>query len=212
MTAGVAGLAVEVGGLGVPDAGPVFLTALAVHVPAGATAVVAGVLAATAVKRPGRHPRAGTVYLCAVAVVFVTAVVMAVLRWRQDWHLLLIATLTAGLAGAGWLVRRLRPRRWVVWHGSVMAGSLVGLFTGFYVDNGPQLPGWDRLPHLAYWLLPAAVGIPLTWRALVRNAAGASGWGVAGRDVEPGGVRVTGPGAGTGCDRWGGSRRMRGRG
>ena len=52
-----------------------------------------------------------------------------------------------------------------------MAGSFVALFTGFYVDNGPNLPVWDRLPHLAYWLVPAAVGIPLTWRALVRNGA-----------------------------------------
>jgi hypothetical protein len=50
-----------------------------------------------------------------------------------------------------------------------MAGSYVALLTGFYVDNGPRLPLWDRLPHLAYWLLPAAVGIPLTWRALRRN-------------------------------------------
>ena len=48
-------------------------------------------------------------------------------------------------------------------------GSYVALFTGFYVDNGAQLPLWDRLPPLAYWLLPAVVGAPITWRALVRN-------------------------------------------
>ncbi|MEV7628061.1 hypothetical protein [Actinoplanes sp. NPDC089786] len=52
-----------------------------------------------------------------------------------------------------------------------MAGSYTALLTGFYVDNGPQLPLWDRLPHLSYWLLPAAVAIPLTWRALARNNA-----------------------------------------
>ena len=27
-----------------------------------------------------------------------------------------------------------------------MAASYVALLTGFYVDNGPQLPLWDRLP------------------------------------------------------------------
>jgi hypothetical protein len=59
----------------------------------------------------------------------------------------------------------------MAWHGSAMAGSFVALFTGFYVDNGPNLPVWDRLPHLAYWLVPAAVGIPLTLRALIRNGA-----------------------------------------
>src|SRR5207247_2485493 len=138
---------------------------------AGLTAVVAGVLATTAPKRPGRHPRAGTVYLYAIAVVFATAAVLATLRWRQLWHLSLIATVAGGLAMAGWWVRRTRPRRWMAWHGSAMSGSYIALFTGFYVDNGARLPVWDRLPHLLYWLIPALVGIPLTWRALRRNGA-----------------------------------------
>src|SRR6266536_2097184 len=90
-------LAVEVAGLRVPDAGPVFFTALGVHVTAGATAVVAGLLAAAARKRPGRHPQAGTVYLYVIGVVFLTATVMAFLRWRHDWHLFLIAAVAFGL-------------------------------------------------------------------------------------------------------------------
>ena len=165
------GLALDVAGLHIPDAGPVFLATLAIHVVAGMTAVVAGVLATTARKLPGRHPRAGVVYLFALGGVFVTATVMAGLRWRHDWHLFVIASVAFGLAAFGWWMRRHRPPRWMAWHGSAMAGSYVALFTGFYVDNGPQLPVWDRLPHLAYWLIPAAVGVPLTWRALVRNAA-----------------------------------------
>jgi hypothetical protein len=164
-------LALDIAGFHVPDAGPVFFTALAAHLAAAATAIVAGLLATTARKRPGRHPRAGTVYLYAIAGVFVTAAVMAVLRWRHDWHLFIIATVAFGLAALGWWVRRHPPRRWMAWHGCAMAGSYVALFTGFYVDNGPQLPVWDRLPHLAYWLVPAAVGAPLTWWALIRNGA-----------------------------------------
>lgn len=148
-----------------------FLAALVVHVAAGGTGVIAGALAAAAAKRPGRHPRAGAVYLCAVGAVFATATVMAALRWRHDWHLFLIAVVAFGLALLGRWARRARPRRWPAWHGSAMAGSYVALLTGFYVDNGPRLPLWDRLPPLAYWLLPAAVGIPVTWRALRRNAA-----------------------------------------
>jgi hypothetical protein len=27
------------------------------------------------------------------------------------------------------------------------------VLTGFYVDNGPFLPLWNRLPYIAYWLL-----------------------------------------------------------
>jgi hypothetical protein len=49
-----------------------------------------------------------------------------------------------------------------------MGGSYIALLTGFYVDNGPFLPLWDRLPHLTYWLLPSLIGIPLIWLALRR--------------------------------------------
>jgi hypothetical protein len=45
----------------------------------------------------------------------------------------------------------------------------IALFTGFYVDNGPNLPVWDRLPSLAYWVLPSLVGVPLILRALARR-------------------------------------------
>jgi len=140
---------------------------LAVHIAAGLTAVGSGLLATTARKRPGRHPRAGTGYLYAVGVVFLTATALTAARWRAEWHLFLIATVAFGLA----LLGRWLRRRWLAGHGAAMAGSFIALFTGFYVDNGPRLPLWDRLPHLAYWLIPAAVGLPLTWRALVRNGA-----------------------------------------
>jgi hypothetical protein len=161
----------EILGIEVPDAGPVFLAALAVHVPAGVTAVVAGALAASAGKRAGRHPRAGTVYLYAVSVLFATATVMAALRWHEDWYLFALGAVAFGLAGFGYRARRRRPRGWRAWHGAAMAGSYIAMLTAFYVDNGPQLPVWNRLPWWAFWLLPAAIGIPLTGWALVRNGA-----------------------------------------
>ena len=165
------GTALDIGSLQLPDAGPVFLAALAAHVLAASTAVVAGLLACTARKHQGRHPRAGTLYLWAIGVVSATATVMAALRWHHNWHLFLIATLAFGCALLGRQARRRRPHRWLLWHGAAMALSYIALLTGFYVDNGPQLPLWDRLPPLTYWLLPAAVGIPLTWRSLRRNGA-----------------------------------------
>lgn len=157
--------AVRVFGLELPDAGPLFFAALAVHILAGLTSVVAGALAATAGKRPGRHPRAGRVYLWGIGVVFATATVLAAIRWREDWHLFAIATVAAGLALFGWQARR-RPRPgWSGRHAIGMGGSYIALLTGFYVDNGPQLPLWDRLPHWTYWLIPATVGVPLIWWA-----------------------------------------------
>src|SRR6478609_5988 len=162
---------IEIDGLLIPDAGEVFLAALAVHVLAGVVCVVSGALAAFARKRPGRHPRAGTVYVCGLLVLVSTAGVLSIVRWPHDTYLLLIAGLTAAYGGAGWWIGRRRHDGWMRWHAMAMAASYVTLLTGFYVDNGPQLPLWDRLPTVAFWVLPALVGVPLTWRALVRNGA-----------------------------------------
>lgn len=158
-------------GLKIPDAGTVFLTVLAIHVLAGVTSVVTGALAATARKRAGRHPSAGRVYLWALGCVFVTATVLAAIRWREDGYLFVIAAAGFGLALFGWRSRRRQRPDWVRWHAIGMGGSYVGLLIGFYVDNGPQLPLVDRLPHWMYWALPAAVGILLIRLGLRRFAA-----------------------------------------
>jgi hypothetical protein len=47
--------------------------------------------------------------------------------------------------------------------------SYILLLTAFYVDNGKNLPLWNKLPQIAFWLLPGAVGIPFIVRALLRH-------------------------------------------
>jgi hypothetical protein len=47
--------------------------------------------------------------------------------------------------------------------------SYILLLTAFYVDNGKSLPLWKDFPPIAYWLLPAAVGLPLIIQALFRH-------------------------------------------
>src|SRR5947207_13788634 len=129
---------IRIAGIDVPDSRPLFLAALALHVLAGLVCIVAGLLAATARKRPGRHPRAGTVSMPAITAIFLTATVMAAMRWSHDWHLFVIATLACGLAWTGWLARKQRWghrwRRWAAIHGTAMTGSYAALLTGFYVD------------------------------------------------------------------------------
>jgi len=49
-----------------------------------------------------------------------------------------------------------------------MGAAYIVMLTAFYVDNGPHLPLWDHLPILAFWLLPGAIGAPLTARAIIR--------------------------------------------
>jgi hypothetical protein len=153
-------------GLPIPDAGPVFAAVLVLHISLGVTAVISGALAATAKKQPGRHPRAGRVYLWAVGGVVATASAMAALRWRQDAHLFVIAVVAFGLAAYGYIARRRHQPGWVTHHAIGMGGSFIALLTGFYVDNGPSLPLWKALPHVTYWLLPAVIGIPLISQAL----------------------------------------------
>ena len=51
-----------------------------------------------------------------------------------------------------------------------MGIAYVAMLTAFYVDNGPHLPLWDRLPTLAFWLLPTAIGAPII-RAVIRARA-----------------------------------------
>jgi hypothetical protein len=158
----------EIFGLPIPDAGPVFAVALAIHVASGLTAVVAGALAATARKRPGRHPRAGRVYLWALGGIFTTATIMAIIRWHEDAHLFAIAVVAFSLGMYGYRARRRHRPGWPPHHAISMGGSYIALLTGFYVDNGPFLPLWDRLPHILYWVLPSLFGVPLIWLALRR--------------------------------------------
>jgi hypothetical protein len=93
---------------------------------------------------------------------------MATIRWHEDAHLFAIAVVAFGLGLYGYRARRQRRPGWPLHHAIGMGGSYIALLTGFYVDNGPFLPVWNRLPHITYWLLPTIVGIPLIWLALRR--------------------------------------------
>jgi hypothetical protein len=146
---------------------PVFLAFLAVHVLAGLTAVVTGAAAALARKGSPRHIRAGRWYYRAITAVFATATILAAMRWRQDYYLFILGAVAFGAATVGYLHRR-RHRPGDTGHIVGMGGAYVTMLTAFYVDNGPHLPLWDRLPAWAFWLLPGAIGAPLIVRAVRR--------------------------------------------
>ncbi len=155
-------LGVEVG-----STAPLFLGVLAVHVIAGLTAVTTGAIAALVRKGSPRHIRAGRWYYRAITVVFATATILAAMRWRQDYHLFIIGAVAFAAATVGYQHRR-RHRPGDTGHIAGMGIAYVAMLTAFYVDNGPHLPLWDRLPALAFWLLPSAVGAPIIARAIVR--------------------------------------------
>ena len=163
MTDGVTNIA----GIEVPSTDPAFLAVAGVHTLLGLACTVAGIVAMLSQKRVGRHPRYGTIYFWCLTGVFVTATGLAAVRFAEDYHLFILGALSLAAAYFGREARRQCWGNWVRLHVTGMGVSYILLLTAFYVDNGKNLPLWDRLPSIAYWLIPAAVGIPLVIRALL---------------------------------------------
>lgn len=183
---------------------PVFLAFLAIHVAGGLTTVIAGAIAALTRKGSPRHVRAGHWFYSAITVVFVTATALTIMRWRQDYHLLIIGTVAFAAATIGYLHRR-RHRLGDTGHILGMGIGYVAMLTAFYVDNGPHLPLWDHLPPLTFWFLPSAIGVPIIIRAAVaagRRARRAQAECSSSRSTEPDDE----PRSGTSADLSGGHR------
>lgn len=159
--------ALAVAGIRVPCDSLLFLAVLAVHIPFGMACVLAGLVAILSKKEHGRHPTFGTLYYWSLSMVFASASVLAALRWAEDYHLFILGTLSFASAIFGRTARRRRWRGWVELHISGMGISYVLMLTAFYVDNGKNLPLWNKLPTIAYWILPSVVGLPLIVRALL---------------------------------------------
>lgn len=158
-----------------PCGSPLFLAMLLLHIPAGMTCVVAGLMAILSQKKAGRHPNFGTVYYWSLAMVFVTASVMAVVYWAEFRHLFLLGLLSFSAATFGRTARRRRWHGWVRLHILGMGLSYILMLTAFYVDNGKNLPLWKDLPTITYWILPGAIGLPFLVRALLYHPLVARG-------------------------------------
>lgn len=156
-------------GIPIPSTSPTFLAVVALHVLVGLVCVVAGAVAMLSPKRGGRHPMFGTIYYWGLVVVFVTATGLSVVRWAENYHLFVLGLLAFIAASVGRAARRRLWPDWAKLHVSGMGLSYILLLTAFYVDNGKNLPLWKELPSIAYWVLPAAIGLPLIVHALLRH-------------------------------------------
>src|SRR5215469_6692469 len=158
-----------IAGIEVPSVSPLFLAVVGVHVVVGLIAVIAGIVAMSSTKRPGRHPRFGTIYFWCLAVIFASATLLSIMRWAEDYHLFILGALSFGSALVGRTARRNRWLGWIRWHITMMGLSYILLLTAFYVDNGHSLPLWRDLPTITYWLLPGALGLPSIVYVLLRH-------------------------------------------
>jgi hypothetical protein len=82
--------------------------------------------------------------------------------WRVGHELLIAATVARTALRQRW-------RNWVRVHITGMGLSYILMLTAFYVDNGKDLPLWKELPQIAFWLLPAGMGIPLIVHGLLKH-------------------------------------------
>ena len=156
-----------------------FFLPLIVHVLAGLTTVITGIVTFSMPKRRGRHPRWGKRYLWAYTLVFFTATILSVQRWSADAYLFFIALVGYGFALGGYAARRFRRapflmsligEHWVIAHIVGTIGSYIVLLTGFYVDNAHLIPLLNQLPQLTFWVLPTVIGIPFIVRSISRFA------------------------------------------
>jgi uncharacterized membrane protein len=155
-------------GIEIPSINPIFLAVVVgIHIPLGLTCVVVGAVAMFSAKGRGRHSSFGTVYYWCLLALFMSATFLSVMRWAENYHLFILGMLSFASAWLGHTAIRERWRNWARFHITGMGFSYVFLVIAFYVDNGKQLPLWKDFPHVTYWLLPLAVGIPLIVRALL---------------------------------------------
>ena len=156
-------------GIQIPSVSPVFLIIVGVHIVLGLLCVGSGAVAMLSVKAAGRHPTAGTTYYWSLVGVFASATALSVTRWAENYQLFILGTLAFTAAHFGRTARRRRGPGWARWHVAGMGSSYVLLLTAFYVDNGRNLPLWRSLPQAAFWVLPAAIGLPIWAWALLRH-------------------------------------------
>lgn len=150
-----------VGGLPIGSSAPAFLAVLAVHVTVSLAAVLSGAVAILSRKRERRHIRSGRWYHRSLVAASLTAIVLAVMRWRENYPLFILAIIALITVSIGVRLRARESEKSTRRHATLMSASYIAMLTAFYVDNGPHLPLWRLLPNLAFWLLPSAVGIPL---------------------------------------------------
>jgi uncharacterized membrane protein HdeD (DUF308 family) len=156
-------------GVPVPSVDPLFIAVVCFHILVGMSCVVAGAIAMLSTKGRGRHSTFGTIYYWCLAIVVATATGLSVVRWAENYQLFVLCALSLAAATVARAALRQRWRNWVSLHIIGMGLSYILMLTAFYVDNGKNLPLWKELPKVALWLLPAALGIPLLMRALLKH-------------------------------------------
>lgn len=171
------GKEIVVQGFQIPSDAPLFLIILSIHILAGLTCAVTGVFAMLSKKQHGFHSKSGNIYYRSLWIVFITASIIAIMRWQEDYYLFILGLISFCAAFIGRSAIKRKWPKWSVMHITGMGLSYIFLLTAFYVDNGKFLPVWKDFYPLVYWLLPGAIGIPIIIRTLLRHPLSKSYFG-----------------------------------
>ena len=157
-------------GIPVPSTNKLFLTIVVVHIALGLICVISGLVSMLSQKGSRLHTLTGKVYFWCMSFSFTTVLILSFMRWPHNIHLLTVGTLAFAFTYIG---RRLAQahvkKNWTRLHTICMGLSYILLLTGFYVDNGKNLPFWRQFPQLFFWIFPSLVGIPIIIHALIRH-------------------------------------------
>jgi hypothetical protein len=153
-------------GIPVPSPDPAFLVFVVIHIAISLVAVISGLLAMFSEKTSTRHRAYGRVYFWSISFSFVTVLILSLMRWPYNVHLLAVGTLTFGLTFIGRKLAKVKASGWTPLHTICMGLSYVLLLTGFYVDNGKNLTFWRMFPMWFFYVFPSLVGIPIIIRVL----------------------------------------------
>ena len=159
----------DIFGIPVPSTNRVFLAFVVVHILISLVAVISGLFAMLSDKLKRRHRSFGKAYFCAMLISFCTVVILSIMRWPHNVHLLSIGVFAIGSTIIGFRLAKNRTLNWPRYHTIFMGSSYILLMTGFYVDNGKHLPFWKLFPQWFFWVFPVVVGVPIIIYALWKN-------------------------------------------
>lgn len=134
---------------------------LTIHVAAGVAGLVLGPVAMFSRKRRGRHTRVGEAYHWTFAVLFVSAVTLAVLDWSESWFLAPVGAGSYAFALLGYVAAKRRRPGWLIPHVTGQGGSYIAMTSATLVVNWENLTGTVGRESPLPWLLPTLVGTPL---------------------------------------------------
>lgn len=156
-------------GIPVPSTDKTFLVVVVIHILIALVCVISGLVAMLSDKNSKRHPTYGKIYFWAMLAALITITILSVMSWPHNIHLMLIGILAMIFSYTGRRMAKKKRSNWTRLHTICMGASYILLLTGFYIDNGKNLPFWRLFPQWFFWIFPAMIGIPIILYVLKKH-------------------------------------------